>query len=213
MLKMLIRRTLVSVSVLLLSAGIAQAAPPIKIGTFLSVTGPASFLGDPELKTLQIYVKKINEAGGVLGRKLELVHYDTSGKAGAARTFVKRLIDQDHVDVIVGGSTTGDTMAVIPLVERARVPLISLAGGIGIVEPVKKWVFKTPHTDRMAAEKVFADMKARGITRIGLMSGTGGFGRSGRKESLAVAPKDHLGLDLSAFRMLEIRNGDWTLAD
>lgn len=48
----------------------AQAAEPIKIGSFLSVTGPASFLGDPELKTLEMYVEKINEEGGVLGRPL-----------------------------------------------------------------------------------------------------------------------------------------------
>jgi branched-chain amino acid transport system substrate-binding protein len=54
---------------------------------------------------------------------------------------------------------------------------------------VKRWVFKTPHTDRMAAEKVFEDMKKRGIAKVGLLSETSGFGQSGRKETQAVAAK------------------------
>lgn len=136
---------------LLAMGGLANGAEPIKIGSFLTVTGPASFLGDPELKTLQMYVEDINAKGGVKGRKLELVHYDTGGKAQDAVSFVKRMIQNDKVDLIVGGTTSGDTLAVIPEVEKAGIPLISLAGGIEIVEPVKKWVFKTAHTDRMAS--------------------------------------------------------------
>jgi branched-chain amino acid transport system substrate-binding protein len=172
----------------MLAAGV-HAADTIKIGTFLSVTGPASFLGDPELRTLQMYVDDLNAGGGVLGKKLELVHYDTAGQAKEAVTFVKRLIQNDGVDVIVGGSSTGDTMAAIPEVEKAEIPLISLAGGVEIVEPVKKWVFKTPHTDRMAAIRIFEDMKKRGIAKLALITGDGGFDKSGRKQVLELAPK------------------------
>jgi len=167
----------------------AHAAPPIKIGSFLAATGPAAFLGDPEMKTLELYVDKINAAGGVLGRKLELIAYDSGGSAEKARTFVKRLIEEDKVDAIVGGSTTGETMAVIPLIEQAKIPFISLAGAVVIVEPVKKWVFKTPATDRMACEKIFADMKSRNISKIGLISGSGGFDKSMRHQCMSVAPK------------------------
>ena len=172
----------------------AHAQAPIKIGAFLSVTGPAAFLGDPEQKTLELYVEKINAAGGVLGRKLQLVSYDSAGDADKARTFVKRLIEEDKVDAIVGGSTTGETMAVIPLVEQAGVPFISLAGAVVIVEPVKKWVFKTPHTDRMACEKIFVDMKARNISKIGLISGSGGFDKSMRAQCLEVAKNYGIGI-------------------
>jgi branched-chain amino acid transport system substrate-binding protein len=170
-------------------ANLAHAADNIKIGSVLSVSGPAAFLGDPELKTLQLYIEKINAAGGVLGRKLELVHYDDGSDAGKANGFTKRLIESDKVDVLIGGTTTGATMAMAPLVERASLPFISLAGGVVIIDPVKKWVFKTPHTDRMAAEKVFEDMKKRGISKVGLLSETSGFGASGRKESQIVAAK------------------------
>ncbi|MBK5104691.1 MAG: ABC transporter substrate-binding protein [Burkholderiales bacterium] len=166
-----------------------MAAEPIKIGSFLSVTGGAAFLGDPEQKTLELYVEKVNAAGGVLGRQLQLIAYDSAGDAEKARTFVKRLIEQDKVDVIVGGSTTGETMAVVPLVEAAQVPFISLAGAVVIVEPVKKWVFKTPHTDRMACEKIFIDMQSRKFSKIALISGPGGFDKSMRGQCLGVAKK------------------------
>ena len=167
----------------------SQAQEPIRIGAFLSVTGPAAFLGDPELKTLELYVERLNAEGGVLGRKLQLVAYDDGGDAEKARTFAKRLLEQDKVDLIVGGSTTGTTMAVVPLAEAAGTPFISLAGAVVIVEPVKKWVFKTPHTDRMACEKIFVDLQSRKLTKAALISGSGGFDKSMRAECLKVAPK------------------------
>ncbi|AKH20673.1 ABC transporter substrate-binding protein [Sedimenticola thiotaurini] len=180
--------TLAIGALLTLGAGQASAAEPIRIGTFLSVTGPASFLGDPELKTLQMYIENINAKGGVDGRPVELVHYDTGGNAKEAVNFAKRLIQKDKVDVIVGGSTSGSSLSVMPLVERAKIPFISLAGSIKIIDPVQKWTFKTPHTDRMAAQKIYEDMQKRGITKVALISGNGGFGKSGRAQSLAMAP-------------------------
>jgi branched-chain amino acid transport system substrate-binding protein len=181
---------------LLAAAAAAQAQAPIRIGTFLAVTGPAAFLGDPEQKTLELYVEKLNAAGGVLGRQLQLIAYDSAGDAEKARTFAKRLIEQDKVDLIVGGSTTGETMAVVPLIEQAGMPFISLAGAVVIIEPVKKWVFKTPHSDRQACERIFVDMKARGTTKIALISGAGGFDKSMRAQCMQVA-KNH-GIEILA---------------
>ncbi|MBF0455314.1 MAG: ABC transporter substrate-binding protein [Magnetococcales bacterium] len=182
-------KALLSGMVLLLSCATAQAGSEIKLGTFLAVTGPASFLGDPELKTLQMYVEKINREGGVNGRQIKLFHYDTGANPKKAVNFVKRLIKKDRVDLIVGGSTSGTTMAVIPLVEAAKLPFISMAGSVKIIDPVKKWVFKTPHTDKMAAQKIFLDMNKRGIKKVGMISGSGGFGKSGRGQVLALAPE------------------------
>src|SRR5512147_2982487 len=168
----------------LLSAFAGAAALSLAAGAM-----PAAFLGDPEEKTLKLYVDKLNAAGGVIGRKLELVVYDDAGDSDKARTFAKRLIDQDKVDILIGGTTTGTTMAALPLAEQAGMPFISLAGAVVIVEPVKKWVFKTPHTDRMACEKIFADMKSRNISKIGLISGPGGFDKSMRAQCMQVAGK------------------------
>jgi branched-chain amino acid transport system substrate-binding protein len=165
------------------------ASAQVKIGAVLSVTGPASFLGDPEKKTLEMYVDEINAKGGVNGQKLQLVTYDDGADANNARTFATRLIEEDKIAAMVGGSTTGATMAMIPLFEEAGIPLISLAGAIQIIEPVRKWVFKTPHTDKMACEKIFADLKKRNLTTIALISGTDAFGKSMRDQCVAVAPK------------------------
>ncbi len=190
---MIIKRTQIMAIAATLSisalTNLALAADTIKVGTFLSVTGPASFLGDPELKTLQMYIKAINDFGGIDGKKIELIHYDTGGKAKEAVKFTKRLIQKDKVDVIVGGSTSGSSIAAMPLVEKAQVPFISLAGSVKIIDPVNKWVFKTPHTDRMAASKIFTDMQKRGIKKIALICGSGGFDKSGRAQSLELAPQ------------------------
>jgi branched-chain amino acid transport system substrate-binding protein len=180
-------KTIALSAALAVSSLSAVADETIKIGSVLSVTGPAAFLGDPELKTLQLYVEELNKKGGVLGRQLELIHYDDGTDANKANSFTKRLIEDDKVDILIGGTTTGATMSMVPLVTKAEIPFISLAGAVVVIEPVKKWVFKTPHTDRMAAEKVFEDMKKRGITKVALLSETSGFGQSGKKETEAVA--------------------------
>nr|WP_245615697.1 ABC transporter substrate-binding protein [Afifella pfennigii] len=173
---------------MLLAGG--EAFAEIKIGSVLSVTGPASFLGDPEKKTLEMYVEAINAAGGVNGEMLELVVYDDAADPNAARTFATRLVEQDEVVAVVGGSTTGSTLAMAPVFEEAEIPFISLAGAIQIVEPVRQWVFKTPHTDTMACEKIFTDLKERDLTSVALISGTGGFGKSMHAQCKKVAP-DH----------------------
>jgi len=178
----------VALSALALGAGFAQAQE-IKVGAVLSVTGPASFLGDPEKRTLEMAVEDVNAKGGIGGKKVKLVIYDDAGDPNAARTFATRLVEEDKVSAMIGGSTTGTTMAMIPVFEDAQIPFISLAGAVQIIQPVKKWVFKTPHTDTMACEKIFEDMKKRGTVKIGMISGTDGFGKSMRDQCVAVAGK------------------------
>jgi branched-chain amino acid transport system substrate-binding protein len=88
------------------------------------------------------------------------------------------------------------------------VPFVSLAGAVVIVEPVKKWVFKTPATDRMACEKIFADMKARDISKIGLISGSGGFDKSMRAQCMQVAGT--YGIDIVADETYNSKDTDMT---
>ncbi|MCC2650646.1 MAG: transporter substrate-binding protein [Microvirga sp.] len=186
----------------------ALAQDTIKIGSVLSATGPASFLGEPEDKTLRMYVDKINAAGGVNGKKIELVIYDDGGDANKARTFATRLVEDDEVVAMVGGSTTGTTMAMIPVFEDAKVPFISLAGAIEVIDPVRNFVFKTPHTDKMACEKIFEDLKKRNLTKIGLVSGTDGFGASMRAQCVKVAP--NYGMQIVADENYGPRDSDMT---
>ena len=175
-------------AVLLVAAATSPSAAQdkIKIGAVLAVTGPASFLGDPEAKTLKMLADDINKKGGVLGKQIEIVIYDSGGDAAKAKQFATRLVEDDKVIAQVGGSTTGDTMAMIPVFEDAKLPFISLGGAVAIIEPAKKFVFKTPHTDKMACEKIFEDMKKRGLTKIGMISGQDAFGKSMQDECKKV---------------------------
>lgn len=166
----------------------ATAQAEILIGSSVSSTGFASFLGEPEEQTLKILVDDINAKGGVgvKGEKLRLISYDDASDANKARTFATRLVEDDEVVAIIGGSTTGATMAIMPVVEEAGIPFISLAGAIEITQPVRKHTFKTPHTDRMACAKIFEDMKARDLHSVGILSGSDSFGSSMRKQCLDI---------------------------
>jgi len=185
--RLTVRRFAAYACVFAVIAAPSAAFAQIKIGSSLSVTGPASFLGDPEKKTLEMYVDEINKKGGINGQKLELVIYDDGGNPNAARTFATRLVEEDKVAAVIGGTTTGATMAMIPVFEEAQIPFISLAGGIPIIDPVKKWVFKTPHTDKMACQKIFADLAKRKLTTIAIISGTGAFGKSMHDQCVKIA--------------------------
>ena len=186
----------------------ATAADPIKIGAFLSVTGQMSPMGDPQKRTFDYMVDKINAQGGVLGRKLEMIVYDDGSEPEKATTFVKRLIENDKVDLIIGGSGTPTSMAVLSLIERAQIPYLSLGGGTGIGDPVRKWTFKFPQSDRLAAEKVRTDMKKRGLTKIALLSENVGFGKSGHDQTLKLAPK--FGIDVAVDEVYSPKDADVT---
>jgi branched-chain amino acid transport system substrate-binding protein len=174
---------------ILSAVGVGSADAQIKIGAVLSVTGPASFLGDPEKKTLEMYVADLNAKGGVNGQQIRLTIYDDGGDPNQARTFGIRLIEDDKVDALLAGSTTATTMPIITLAEEAQIPLINFGGAVQAVSPVKKWNFKTPHTDLMACEKIFEDLKKRNLSKIAMISGTDAFGKSMRDQCMTVNGK------------------------
>jgi len=159
-----------------------QELQSYKIGAVFAITGPASWLGEPERNTVVMIEEMINENGGINGVPVELVIEDCVGDETKAVNAVKKLINSDKVLAIVGTSRSGTTMAVIPIVEKAQVPLISCAAAEAIVSPVKNWVFKTPQLDRHAVMRIYEHMKNHGITKIAIMSGTTGFGNLGREQ-------------------------------
>lgn len=177
-------------SLLTFSATIVFAASaPIKIGALFSVTGPPSFLGEPERNTAKMVVDEINAKGGVKGRKLELVVYDTGGDATKAVQAANRLIKEDKVVAIIGPSTTGESMAVLSVAEKEGVPLISCAAGSKITDPVKKWVFKTAQNDGLAVSKIYEHLNKKKISKVAILTVSDGFGSSGREQLKAHAAK------------------------
>ncbi|MGD9338255.1 MAG: ABC transporter substrate-binding protein, partial [Syntrophobacterales bacterium] len=96
---------------------------PYKIGGIFAITGRASFLGEPERNSMELLAEQINAAGGINGHPIELVIYDTEGDATKAVLNANKLIEKDNVLAIVGPSLSGTTLAVVPIAEKAQVPL------------------------------------------------------------------------------------------
>ncbi|HEY7726542.1 MAG TPA: ABC transporter substrate-binding protein [Anaeromyxobacteraceae bacterium] len=167
----------------------ARAAETVKIGALLAVTGPASFLGAPEARTLQILVEQANARGGIAGRKVELIVKDTGASSEKAVSFAKQLIEEDKVFAIIGPSTSGETMAIKNIAEQAGTLLLSCAAAEVIVNPVAKWVFKTPQKDSDAVIKIFQQMKKMGVTRIAVLTSNTGFGNAGKAQIEKLAPE------------------------
>ncbi|MDD2897169.1 MAG: ABC transporter substrate-binding protein [Desulfuromonadaceae bacterium] len=179
----------ICVAVTVLISATAFAAAPIKIGGLFAVTGPAAFLGEPERNSAKMVVDEINKAGGVKGRKLELVVYDTTGDATKAVQLATKLIKDDKVVAIIGPSTTGETMAVIPVAEKEQIPLISCSAGSKITDPVKKWVFKTAQNDALAVGRIYEYLQKTRQTTVSILTVSDGFGASGREQLKSQAAK------------------------
>jgi branched-chain amino acid transport system substrate-binding protein len=166
----------------------AQAAEPLRVGAVLAVTGPASFLGAPEARTLEMLVEELNAQGGVAGRRIELVVKDTGGDPAKAVSFTKQLMEEEQVFAIIGPATSGETIAIKPVVEEGRTLLLSCAAAEVIVNPVAAHVFKVAPKDSFAAEMIFRRMKKMGVKRIGFLSSNTGFGKGGKEHVEKLAP-------------------------
>ncbi|HOT45427.1 MAG TPA: ABC transporter substrate-binding protein [Spirochaetota bacterium] len=165
-----------------------QSGETIKIGAIFAVTGPASFLGAPEAKTAQMMVDEINNSGGVNGKHLKLIIKDSAGNPEKAISFAKQLIEEEKVFAIIGPSTSGETMKIKTICEDGKTILISCAAAEVIVNPVARYVFKSPQKDSHAVQKIFEVMKKKGITRIGIVSSNDGFGIAGKEQLEKIAP-------------------------
>ena len=172
-----------------LAGTFAQAAEPLKIGAILSVTGPASFLGAPEARTLEMLVAETNKKGGVMGRQIQLIVKDSGASPEKAFSFAKQLIEEEKVFAIIGPSTSGETMKIKGLAEEGKTILMSCAAAEVIVNPVAKYVFKTPQKDSDAVIMIFQQMKKMKISKIGVVSSNTGFGGAGKAQIEALAPK------------------------
>jgi branched-chain amino acid transport system substrate-binding protein len=166
-----------------------SAAAPIKIGAIFAVTGPAAYLGAPEEKTARMVVDEVNKKGGILGREVQLIVKDSGASSEKAISFAKQLIEEENVVAIVGPTTSGESMAIKDLCQKAGMPLISCASAETIVNPVAKYVFKSPQKDNYIVEWLYRTMNAMGISKIGVIASNTGFGNSGKAQLEKYAAK------------------------
>jgi branched-chain amino acid transport system substrate-binding protein len=204
-------------------------ATTVKVGTILSVTGPGAFLGDHMKRGMELAIEEINAKGGIDGKKIEWVFYDAETQSARGVTATRRLVEQDKVDIIVGGgNASGIALAMVPIVERAGVPFISTEGSMQIVNPVaqRKWTFKSTIDDDQILEVAADFWEKRGIKSVCMLADSSGFGASAKEQLEKVAPKRGLKVlyesfnpgdtDLTA-QLTRIKNSDakailcWTI--
>lgn len=171
-----------------------EQGEPYKIGVFFSVTGPAASLGVPERDTANMIVEQVNAAGGIKGpdgkmHPLEIIMEDDQSKTEEAVLIVKKLIEEEKVPILVGGTTSGVSMAVIGTITEAEVPFISNAAAGSIIQPVEEryWIFKTPQMNVPVSEVQGDWLKANGITKIASFGVNNGFGADSMQAFKQVA--------------------------
>ncbi|MHB8836843.1 MAG: ABC transporter substrate-binding protein [Candidatus Methylomirabilia bacterium] len=181
--------TILTACAALLAALPAAAAETIKIGAILAVTGPAAFLGAPEAKTLEMLAAEVNAAGGVKGMKIELLIKDSSANPEKAVSLAKQLVEEEKVFAILGPSTSGESLNIKQYMDENATLLLSCAAAEKITTPVMKWVFKTTQNDANAVRWILTDLKKKGLTKIGVLASSSGFGKAGKEQLEKFAPE------------------------
>jgi branched-chain amino acid transport system substrate-binding protein len=180
----------------------------IRLGAIFSVTGPASFLGEPERNTALLLEQKINQDGGILGRKVEIVIYDDETDVNKCVLAADKLIKNDRVVAVFGPTTSGNTLAIVDKFEEAQIPLISCAAAERITSPVKQFVFKTPQSDRHAVTRILKHAQDQGYSRVAVITVSDGFGQAGREVLKELVPA--MGFTLVADEVFGPRDTDMT---
>jgi branched-chain amino acid transport system substrate-binding protein len=200
----------VGVGLSLLLGGCTAEKPAMVVGGIFSITGPASYLGEPERNTLQMLVDDMNAKGGIAGQPVKVVIYDDEANVTKARLNAEKLMTSDKALAIIGPSLTHTSMTVLEVTQKAKVPLISCAAGVGITAPAKdrQWVFKTAQTDQMAVNRIYQYLQKQGLTKLAILTVSTGFGISGKEQLEAQAPK--YGLTIVANEVFGEKDTDMT---
>ena len=169
----------------------APTKEPIKIGAILSLTGTYAGLGAPEKQAIELEVKRINDAGGVNGRPIEVVVEDDATDAQKAVAAATKLIDKDKVVAILGATGTGGTMAIRNEAKRAGVPVVSMAGGSVITADLRhQHVPDAVAEPRRRGLHALRDSSPRESPRSALLSSSDGYGKDGRQVVLDAVKAD-----------------------
>ncbi|MFJ6267537.1 ABC transporter substrate-binding protein [Lysinibacillus xylanilyticus] len=168
------------------ASGTESSGDSIKIAGIFSASGGAAALGEPEMQTLKMLVDQKNADGGINGRKIDLVTYDDKSDQNEAILSMKKALTQDKVSIVIGGTTSGNSLAMLPLAEQNQVPYISVAASKQIYMnengQARKWVFKMPQDDQQAVERILQYLKDNNLTKVAWLNVANSFGTGGHEE-------------------------------
>ncbi|MGF2614596.1 ABC transporter substrate-binding protein [Rossellomorea vietnamensis] len=169
-----------------------------KIGAIYSKTGPGSPLGEPEWNATELLEKQINDDGGINGVPIEIILADDESTPEKAMEEMNRMINDENVLAVLGTTTSGPSLAMKGLAMDSEVPMISAGAAVGIISPVEesKWVFKTPHSDAHAVERVYMYLQDKGMKNVAILADSNAYGASGVEQLEAM--KDQYGIKIVA---------------
>ncbi len=165
---------------------------PIVIGAIFTTTGDNAPLGVPERNTVEMLVKQVNAGGGINGRPVKVEFYDDGGKPEQAAKACSALLDNKAVVAIIGPTLTGPSLAIAPMCESAKMPLISCAASVKIVQPVRPFVFKTAQTDSLIADRLVDYCLKKGYSKVAFINDSNAFGASGREQWMNLSKRGRI---------------------
>lgn len=189
-------RRAAGLSLALVASAAAHAAPDFTIGAPLMFSGPGAFTGESIKKTLDMLVAEANMKGGIAGRRVRVVYYDTEGKPDTALRVVNRMLRNDGVEAIIGPVGSWEVPAVKRVLEAAATPTILMSSARAFVEPPSKCIFKVPADDRIVVERIFEYLKSQRFSRAAIVTTQDAYGDGGQIELKAQAKAQ--GIDIVA---------------
>jgi len=176
-----------STAAMIAASAAAQDGDPIKLGAPLILSGPGAFAGEASKRTLDMLVEDVNAGGGIDGRPVEMIYYDTEGKPDVAVRVVNRLLKSDAVHAVLGPIASWEAVAVKQALDRAGVPTLMLSATRASVDPQTDCMFKLPADDAIVVARIYEYLNAQGWTKIAVISSQDGFGDGGHRELVRQA--------------------------
>jgi branched-chain amino acid transport system substrate-binding protein len=158
----------------------------VKVGLMVSATGPTSAIGIPQKNTGDMLPKKIGDA------TVEYIQLEDGGDTTRAVQNVKKLIQENNIDALIGPSTTPNALAILDFIADAKVPMMATVGTSSVVEPLdakKRWVFKTTQNDDIIAGALLKHMQKNGVKTIGFIGFNDPYGENWYKVFGGMAEK------------------------
>ncbi len=203
---------LIATLALLCGTGVSSAGQPIKIGAFFALSGPAAFIGTPTRLVAEMAVDQINQAGGINGRPLELVIADTESDPQKALLAARRLVERERVTALVGPTRTDTGMAVKAYLHQRQMPTVMTVGGDPVIMGGRfgdfDWIFKSPQRSSVAVSRVYEYLQSQGVTKVGLLTASDGFGRDGLTWLTSLA--EEFGITITANEQFAPTDTDMT---
>ena len=179
---MKLKKTLFVALGLAFAAGAAHAQ--LKVGVTVSATGPAASLGIPERNTVELMPKEI------AGQKVTYIVLDDASDTTSAVKNIRKLVSEDKVDVVLGSTTSPNSLGMIDVAAESQTPMIAWAASSRIVEPVdekRRWVFKTPQNDSHMSTAIVSHMTSNNVKNVAFIGFADAYGEGWYEQFKSVA--------------------------